>query len=695
MVENRTQTDRFYITTAIDYPNANPHMGHAYEKIISDVFARWNRLYGKTVFFMTGLDEHGQKLEAAAQHAGLSPQTFVDQKAEIFKQLCSTLQLSNDYFIRTTDQKHVETVKNIFSKMLEKGDIYKGEYIGKYNVKEEAFVTDAQIRDGNFDPADIKEVREETYYFRMSKYQDRLLRYIKEENPTFIYPESRRNEILYRLEHEELKDLSVSRSTFDWGVPLPNDPKHVMYVWIDALSNYITGIDYPDGELYSSFWPADVHVIGKDILWFHTVIWPTLLMSIEEALPKRVYVHGFINDAIGEKMSKSKGNVVDPLTIIDEFGVDTLRYYLLRAIPSGEDGNFSVKDLIEKHNGELANDLGNLVMRVTKMIDASLGGTVSPADAEGWTSEHIPELSIERIHTLLGNFQYHIAIKEIMGYIRSINAFLNATEPWKQDDKEKRAILYTAIDRVHYGALLLSSFLPESSQGILEQLGPDQKINSLSIFRWNTYSYTVQVGDAMFPKKEYSEELTKEPETSAVEDSSEPTADVSDEGSVFPLEIRIGKIMTVEDHPKADKLYVLTVSFGDEQRQIIAGLKPYFAPDKLVGRVTTFLTNLEYAKLRGMESQGMVLIAEDAQDDSHLEFVEIQPQGDASADSMVGERVIPEGMKISENPQTISYTDFMAHPLEVENDAIRVHEKRLAHPTATVQVPHMQKGNLS
>jgi methionyl-tRNA synthetase len=683
----------YYITTAIDYPNANPHMGHAYEKIISDVLARWNKVLGKDTFFMTGLDEHGQKLQARAEEKGMSPKAFVDEKAIVFRQLCELLNLDLQYFIRTSDSDHEKRAADVFNKVYEKGDIYKGKYRGFYCVACETFLTKSQLKDGEICPEckrDVKIVEEEAYFFKMSHYQDRLLTHFR-EHPDFIRPKSRYNETMYRIEHEELKDLCVSRSTFDWGITLPNDPKHVIYVWFDALLNYITGIGYPDSENYQKFWPADVHVIGKDILWFHTVIWPTILMAIDVPLPKCVYVHGFINDANGEKMSKSKGNVIDPVELIDSYGVDALRYYLLRTVPSGEDGSFSRNDLIDYYNGELANDLGNLVMRVTKLIAKSEQGNTIKSDERieptGLKSirESEPEIvdAMETCH-------YNKALELIWQNVRKINAYLNENEPWKKAENEKRHILYTAISAVHYVALMLHPFIPDSIEKVLDQIGPS-KNPALMDFVFH-YEYAVNPGDAIFPKIEKEEPV----ETNQKQHEGETRMEQNDTTQEqLPLDIRIGTIENVEDHPKADKLYVMTVSFGDEKRQIIAGLKPYFERDALLGRVTSFVYNLEPAKLRGMESQGMILIAEDENDENHLGFVEVQPEDNTDTTSFIGKQVKVDGETEVNRPESISFKEFTSSTVVVEDGVLLSDGKELILDGATLRVPDMKKAHLS
>jgi len=457
----------FYITTAIDYPSSKPHLGHAYEKLCADVLARWHRVLGDDVFFLTGTDEHGQKILKKAREAGMKPQEFVDEQVKSFKELCDKWNISNDRFIRTTEPEHMKTAQEIFKSIFNKGEIYLGNYSGFYCTECETFYLERDLNDGNCPthgkPCDVLE--EESYFFQMSKYKKRILKYI-EENKYSIWPKGKKEEIKNRLK-EDLKDLSVSRSSLDWGVPVPINKKHVQYVWMDALLNYISGVDYP-GKNFEKYWPADIHLIGKDILWHHSVIWWSILESAGIKLPKTVLVHGFINTDSGEKMSKSKGTVIDPLELADKYNIDSARYFLAREIPFGEDGFFSEEAMIKRNNDELANDLGNLVNRTLSMIERYCDGKVP----EGITDKALEEkLKLEKIRKHLKSFELHLALSEIMAFVKACNAFISEREPWKKEGTELKNILFTLIDSLRIIAILLWPFIPASSEKILKQIG--------------------------------------------------------------------------------------------------------------------------------------------------------------------------------------------------------------------------------
>ncbi|VVC00605.1 Methionine--tRNA ligase [uncultured archaeon] len=457
---------KFYITTAIDYPNSKPHLGHAYEKTVSDCLARWHRLKGEEVFFLTGTDEHGKKIQQAAEKAGLEPKAFVDGQVLGFKELCEKWNISNDRFIRTTEPSHEKTCQEIFDRVLKKGDIYLGKYEGLYCTACEAFYLEKDLV-GGLCPTHMKPVEplsEESYFFRMSKYQGRLLDYF-EKNPEFIFPLRRRQEIINRV-REGLKDLSVSRTSFAWGIPLKNNSMHVIYVWFDALLNYISGVDYPSKQ-FGKFWPADMHVVGKDILWFHSVIWPTMLFSAGIEPPRMIFVHGFINTASGEKLSKTAGNQISPVELSGKYGADTVRYYLLREIPLGEDGNFSIESLVERHNQELANGLGNLVNRALSLAEKKLGGKVPDAKTDGCLAD---KLDMKKIGSFMDALETHNALSEIFSFVSACNKYVNDKEPWKLEGKECEKVLYSVLDSVRVIAVLLQPFVPGTAERIASQL---------------------------------------------------------------------------------------------------------------------------------------------------------------------------------------------------------------------------------
>jgi len=611
---------KFYITTAIDYPNSKPHIGHAYEKIIADVLARWHRLKGEDVFFLTGTDEHGQKIYKTAKEKGKDPKEFVDEMVPYFKQLCEKLNISCTRFIRTTEEEHKKTCQEVFKKLEKKGDIYKGSYEGMYCSGCEAYYTERELENG-LCPVHKKKpeiVKEDTYFFRLSNYQDQLIKHIQ-QRPSFIQPESKRKEILNRLE-EPLKDLSVSRTSFDWGVKVPGDKSHVLYVWLDALLNYITGIDYP-GEKFKKYWPADVHIIGKDINWFHTVIWPCELMSAGIKLPKTVQIHGFVNLG-GEKLSKSRGITVDPIKLAEEYGTDPIRYFFIKEIPAGEDGNFSYEALTERTNSDLADDLGNLMQRTMVLIHKNFQGKIpSPKKFEREEQELIKESDIfEETDKLMQKCQWHKAISRIWSFIRMCNKYINETEPWKRKNEPNRlaTILYTLAESLRVIAIYTKPFMPQTADKITEQLGQDKENFGQIKFRKTTKG-TLEKPEILFKKKEIK---TQDP--------------------FSKLSLRIGKITQAKPHPSADRLYILKVSLGRETRQLVAGLKPYFTEKELKGKHIVVLTNLKPAKLKGIESTGMLLAAEYKDKVVLLESPNSKP-----GDPVYIEGIKPIGMQIT------------------------------------------------
>lgn len=570
----------YCITTAIDYPNSKPHIGHAYEKIIADTLARWHELSGEKIFFLTGTDEHGQKIEKAAKEAGKTPQKFVDEMSAYFKQLCDKLNVKYNAFIRTTDKKHVKLAQSIFTKAFDKGLIYKGKYSGWYCTGCEAFYTEKDLVDGMcpLHQKAVEKLSEESYFFKLSQFQQQIIEHI-EQHPDFIQPEARRNEILSRLK-EPLKDLSVSRTTFSWGIQVPQDKEHVIYVWFDALLNYITGC--------GKYWPAQCQLIGKDIAWFHTVIWPAILFAAELPLPKTVYCHGWLT-VDGKKMSKSIGNVVDPIAIVDKYGTDPLRYFLLREVPAGEDGDFSENALIDKNNSDLADALGNLLQRTSVLIHKKFHGNIpicgKITNWEVELNQAIPD--IEEVNELIKNYKWHHVLEQIWTYIGKCNKYVNNREPWKQNDPERLAtILYTLVENLRIISILVWPFIPSSAEKIAEQIG--QKIGKLKDARFKkTTKGTLAASEILFKKVE--KKAAEEP--------------------FSVLNLKVAKILDVKPHPNADKLYVLQIDLG-EKRQLVAGIRPYYQPGQLIGKQIVVISNLKSADLRGQLSQGMLLAAE-------------------------------------------------------------------------------------
>ena len=577
--EKKATKQVFYITTAIDYPNANPHVGHAFEKIIADAYARWYRCNEYDTFFITGTDENSQKIVQAAEQEKKPVELFLNEKVNIFKEFCKKLNISNDDFIRTTEERHKKIAQLLFEKVRKKGDIYKGVYKGQYCVPCESFWTDTQLVKGKCPQCkrETKPAEEETYFFQMSKYQAEIIEHIEEDHD-FIVPETRRNEILARLK-EPLRDLCVSRSSLKWGIKLPHDEQHVIYVWFDALINYISALDYPN-QKYETYWKDAVHVIGKDIIWFHCVIWPCILIACDIPLPKQILVHGFINDKHGEKMSKSRGNVVDPFLIISKYGVDALRYYLLRAVPQGEDGKFDEEELLQRYNNELANDLGNLIKRITTLT-AQIGGGIQN---ERFDNALHPEHYMALLQDLMERREHHKAIEELWNFIKKINAYLNEQEPWKvKDEKKKKEILYNTLESIRFGTHYLHSFMPNCCEKIAFTLG--FKLQQIPDLKFGEGAFSMHEAEMLFPKLERKEE------------------------NIFHLNLKVAKIIDVKIHPEADKLYILQLDIGTEKKQIVSGIRDHYKEQELLNRNIILVSNLKKAKLRGVESEGMLLAA--------------------------------------------------------------------------------------
>jgi methionyl-tRNA synthetase len=662
MNDPATAPATFYITTAIDYPNSVPHMGHAYEKTLADFYARWYRLRGLDTYFLTGVDEHGQKIQEAADKAGQSPQEFVDGKATAFETLCETLQISNDDFIRTSSKRHRQFAQELYQTVLDKDDIYKGNYEGDYCISCESFYTAAQLVDGKCPVHDrlTERVQEESYFFRLGKYQDWIRQHIQ-DNEDFIYPPERRNEILSRL-NDEIRDLSVSRSTFDWGVPVPNDPEHVMYVWFDALSNYISALREPR-DLLNQYWPADVHVIGKDIIWFHTVIWPCMLHSAGYPIPRQVYVHGFILDQDGRKMSKHLDNVADPLEIVKQFSPEVLRYYFVRVFSSGHDGKFSLDDLRERYHSELGNDLGNLVLRVIKLVEGRLGGSAAAPD--GFEPELDASAVIGQFSKSVDAREHHRALDALWSFVRRTNAYLNENAPWKEeDDAVFHRVLYNSLYAMRTISYLIQPVMPNVAASIAAQLG--FTIDGQRCPKDDRSEYKVKRSDPLFPRiedpaKDKKNDQGKVADKGAGKKQKSPTPDID---PFAKLRIVVGRIEDVQDHPDAEALYVFRVRMapGDEgeHRTICAGLRNHVDADDLRDRKVLVLANLKPAKLRGIDSQGMVL-ASDRKDGG---VVPVDP-GNAE----VGEEIRVEG--IEPQPKTkLSSKDFGRAPLAVKGGRV-------------------------
>ena len=618
--------EKFYITTAIAYTSRKPHIGNTYEIILTDAIARFNRYIGKDVFFLTGTDEHGQKIQEIAEAAGISPQSYVDKIAEQIKDIADMLNISYDKFIRTTDDYHVEAVKKIFTKLYEQGDIYKGEYEGWYCTPCESFWTETQLVDGKCPDCgrEVKKTKEEAYFFKMSKYQDRLIKYI-EDHPEFIQPESRKKEMLNNFLKVGLQDLCVSRTSFTWGIPVEFDKGHVIYVWIDALSNYITALGYtPEnkGELYNKYWPADVHVIGKDILRFHTIYWPIMLMALGEPLPKQVFGHPWM--LFGEeKMSKSRGNVIYAEDLVRHFGVDAVRYYSLHEMPFAQDGNITYNVFISRYNSELANTLGNLVTRTAAMVNKYFGGSVPVCGAHGEFDDELKNViseSIENIQVKMKTLHVADSIDEIWKIVNRANKYIDETTPWilakNPDDSDRLStVLYNLLETIRIIASLLSPFMPETSEKIAKEIGADD-ISFESIKTFGGYKTGTKVGEAavLFARIDADKKLAELEEEMAAQTEKKieiaPFKDYIDFEDFEKLDIRVGKVIECEKVPKSSKLLRFTLEVGSETRQILSGISKYHTPEELIGKNVIFIANLKPRKIMGLESCGMILSAE-------------------------------------------------------------------------------------
>ena len=628
----------FYITTPIYYPSGKFHIGTAYTTVASDAMARYKRARGFDVRFLTGMDEHGQKIQEKAQEAGKEPQAYVDEIADAAKKLWEMMDITNDDFIRTTEKRHEEMVEKIFAKFMENGDIYKGHYEGLYCTPCESYYTETQLVDGKCPDCgrEVKVVKEESYFFNMKKYADRLVEYYN-ANPEFILPESRKNEMVNNFIKPGLEDLSVSRTTFDWGVKVPGDPKHVIYVWVDALSNYITALGYgsDNDELFNKYWPADVHVVGKDIVRFHTIYWPIFLMALDLPLPKKIFAHGFIMMKDG-KMSKSKGNVVYPEMLIERYGLDAVRYFLLRELPFGQDGVFSPESFVERVNFDLANDLGNLLNRTVSMINKYFGGEI-PAYAGQVTEfdqtlEDFIKTTVEKVEKNFEDMQFSIVLADIWALVARTNKYIDETAPWvlakDEANKEKLAsVMNHLAESLRQIAIMIEPFMPRTTPQIFAQLGIEGEASKVwdSLTKFDTLAQgtkVVEKGTPIFPRLEVEVEVeyikdqmsqsvkstTEEPkkEEKIEEVETTPLIGIDD---FMKVEIKVGQIKECKQHPKADRLLVSQIDLGTEVRQIVSGIAEHYQPEQLVGRKVLVVTNLKPVKLRGELSEGMVLAA--------------------------------------------------------------------------------------
>ena len=647
------EKQKYYITTAIAYTSGKPHIGNTYEVVLADAIARYKRLEGYDVFFQTGTDEHGQKIELKAEEAGVTPKEFVDKVSGEIKNIWDLMNTSYDKFIRTTDEDHEKQVKKIFKKMYAKGDIYKGHYEGMYCTPCESFFTESQLVDGKCPDCGRPCVpaKEEAYFFKMSKYADRLIQYIK-DHPEFIQPESRKNEMMNNFLLPGLQDLCVSRTSFKWGIPVDFDPKHVVYVWLDALTDYITGIGYDcDGdstEQFKKLWPADLHLIGKDIIRFHTIYWPIFLMSLDLPLPKQVFGHPWLLQGDG-KMSKSKGNVLYADELVDFFGVDAVRYFVLHEMPFENDGVITWELMVERLNSELANTLGNLVNRTISMSNKYFGGVVEDRKAAEPVDDDLKAFALEvpgRVTAKMDKLRVADAITEVFSLFKRLNKYIDETMPWalaKDETKQDRlaTVLYNLVEGISMGASLLEAFMPETTERILKQLNAEKRgFESLNVFglypSGNKVTDKPEILFARLDVKEVMEKVEKlhpHVEEPAAEEKAgidlEPKAEITFE-DFEKMQFQVGEIISCEAVKKSKKLLCSQVKIGSQVRQIVSGIKAHYTPEEMVGKKVMVLTNLKPAKLAGVLSEGMILCAED--EEGNLSLVTPEKEMPAGAE---------------------------------------------------------------
>lgn len=629
------EKQKYYITTAIAYTSGKPHIGNTYEAVLADAIARYKRLEGYDVFFQTGTDEHGQKIELKAEEAGITPKEFVDNVSGEIKNIWDLMNTSYDKFIRTTDEDHEKQVQKIFKKMYAKGDIYKGHYEGMYCTPCESFFTESQLVDGKCPDCGRPCVpaKEEAYFFKMSKYADRLIEHIK-THPEFIQPESRKNEMMNNFLLPGLQDLCVSRTSFKWGIPVDFDPKHVVYVWLDALTNYITGIGYDcDGnstEQFDKLWPADLHLIGKDIIRFHTIYWPIFLMSLDLPLPKQVFGHPWLLQGDG-KMSKSKGNVLYADELVDFFGVDAVRYFVLHEMPFENDGVITWELMVERLNSELANTLGNLVNRTISMSNKYFGGVVENKGVKEPVDEELKSFVLgvpAKVAAKMDKLRVADAMTEVFSLFKRLNKYIDETMPWalaKEEDKQDRlaTVLYNLVEGITIGAALLEAFMPETTERILAQLHAEKRsFESMDTFGlYPSGNKVIEKPEILFARLDLKEVMAKVEELHPPvqeEKEEEPGIDLEPKAEITfddfeKLQFQVGEIIACEAVKKSKKLLCSQVKIGSQVRQIVSGIKAHYTPEEMVGKKVMVVTNLKPAKLAGVMSEGMILCAEDAE----------------------------------------------------------------------------------
>lgn len=619
---------KYYITTAIAYTSRKPHIGNSYEIVMTDAIARYKRMQGYDVFFLTGTDEHGQKIEEYAKKSGVTPKEYVDKVAGEIKETCDLLNTTYDHFIRTTDDYHEKAVQKIFKKLYEQGDIYKGSYEGMYCTPCESFWTESQLVDGKCPDCgrEVKKAKEEAYFFRMSKYQKQLEKYI-EDNPDFIFPEQRKNEMVNNFIKPGLQDLCVSRTSFKWGIPVDFDPDHVVYVWVDALSNYITALGYsPDGsgDNYKKYWPADVHIIGKDILRFHTIYWPIMLMALGEPLPKQVFAHPWLLFG-SDKMSKSRGNVIYAEDLVKLIGVDAVRYYLLSEMPYVSDGSITYETVFERYNSDLANTLGNLVNRTVAMSNKYFGGQVMAPTVQEPLDEQLKDAAlaaVENVDKLLSKYRVSDALEAILSLARRSNKYIDETAPWvlaKDEDKKERlgTVLYNLLESIRFIAILVSPFMPETAEKIFKQINTQvTSYDSLKEFGGLKAGEKVGTAEPLFSRLD-SEKLLADIAEAAkkAQEAEKPKKEIEQKPEITiddfaKVELRVAKVEACEPVKRAKKLLKLTLDDGAGKRTVASGIAQYYKPEDLIGHNVILVANLKPAKLCGVESCGMILAAD-------------------------------------------------------------------------------------